>query len=212
MTLQIQPLERKDIAELAQIHCQAFPQSRSTQLGILYVRKMFKWFIKYQPSLGYVAKQDHRIVGYVVGAIGGYGRKLFRYALVEIAIGLITHPRLWAKESTFSLWKSYLRGLRPNHRNTKTGNGGNQGQPISAALAGIGVHPEKRGLGVGKALVQEFEIAAKNGGAETLTLSVSTNNLEARRLYEHCGWVQDNEDPATRSVHYTKRISYVNNI
>jgi len=210
MTLQIQPLEWEDIPELAKIHCQAFPKSRSTQLGTLYVRKMFKWFIKYQPSLGYVAKQDNRIVGYVVGAIGGYGRKLFRFTLFEILIGLVIHPRLWTRGSTYSLWTSYIKGLLPNQRNKKTDSDSNQGQPTSAALAGIGVHPEKRGLGVGKALVQEFEIAAKNLGTEKLTLSVSADNLQARRLYEHCGWVQDNEDLKTGSVHYSKRVVNVN--
>jgi len=208
MPLVIEPLRIEDVKEVAAIHSQAFPDSRSTQFGKLYVWKMFRWFLTYQPNLSFVAKQDGTIVGYVIGAIGGYGRKLFRHALLEIIVGLLTHPRLWFKRSTFSLWYSYTQGLLPRWVRKKVVAPGNANIPISAALAGIGVAPDNQGSGIGRALMNKFEQAAVQLGAQFLTLSVFANNQPARNLYEKSGWVLDNEDLATGSVHYSKNISY----
>lgn len=71
MEYELTRLKESDIPALARLHCKVFPDSRSTQLGQLYVRKMFKWFYITQPQLCFVAKQGNALVGYVVGAVGG---------------------------------------------------------------------------------------------------------------------------------------------
>jgi ribosomal protein S18 acetylase RimI-like enzyme len=207
MSLIIEPLRIEDVKEAAEIHRQAFPDSRSTQFGKLYVQKMFTWFLTYQPNLSFVAKQDGIIVGYVIGAIGGYGRKLFRYALLEVVVGLLMHPRLWFKRSTFLLWYSYLQGLLPKWVRNKVVTPSDANIPISAALAGIGVEPDCQGSGIGRMLMNRFEQAAVQQGAQFLTLSVFADNHPARKLYEKSGWIKDNEDLVSGSIHYSKNIS-----
>jgi len=205
MQYEIVSMKKEDILEVANLHCLAFPQSRSTRLGRPYVRKMFRWFLKYQPGLCFIARHDEEIAGYVVGAIGGYGRKLFRYALFEIILGLLTHPNLWHKTETFMLWRSYAKGLLPNFKKANPGKV-RINQTVSAALAGIGVIEAYQGQGIGKALTLAFEDAATCLGATRLTLSVHMNNTSARRLYESCGWVMDQENEEAQSAHYTKVI------
>lgn len=56
-------------------------------------------------------------------------------------------------------------------------------------VASMYVVPERRGYGVGKALMQELIAQAKHfDGLEQIQLSVLTTNLAARRLYESCGF------------------------
>jgi len=199
-------MQLPDINAAARLHCQAFPHSRSTKLGRPYVRKMFRWFVTNQPGLSLVARKDGEIVGYVVGAVGGYGRKLFRYAFLEVFLGLLIHPGLWFQSDTFLLWRSYLKGLFPQ----KASNPAQAGEVpilVRAALAGIGVDPEQQGQGVGSLLINGFENAAKDLGVGKLTLSVDKDNRRARRLYDSHGWHVDSENKEANTVHYMKVIA-----
>ena len=210
MNQQIRSLRESDIHGVAEAHCRIFPTSRSTLLGEGYVRKMFQWFLEKQPDLSFVCEYNGEIVGYVVGAIGGYGRKLFRYAFMDVVLGLLLHPKLWFKRDTYNLWSSYLKGLSPStliaERNVDAertmGSRANR-----AALAGIGIVPSMRGRGISKLLVQAFEQAARVQGVSSLGLSVEIDNVPARRLYETCGWRMDSMQAELNSAHYSKELS-----
>lgn len=99
-----------------------------------------------------------------------------------------------------------MKGLLPNRKPSQSSLPDQKSQILSAALAGIGVDPKTRGMGVGKALVLEFENAARSLQVGKLTLSVHLDNHSACRLYESCGWVMDNEDIDRNSAHYCKII------
>jgi ribosomal protein S18 acetylase RimI-like enzyme len=207
---QLRLLQKSDISRVADIHCLIFPTSRSTRLGKLYVRKMFYWFLEKQPALSFVFESNGEIVGYLIGAIGGYGRKLFRYALFEIVLGLMTHPGLWLRRDTFMLWHSYLQSLNPAVWMAERRQNERQHAiplPVKrAALAGIGIIPEMRGRGISKLMVQAFEQAAISQGASLLGLSVEIDNLPARHLYEKCGWKLDASQTELKSMHYSKEL------
>lgn len=206
MSHSIVAMEKSHINEVANLHRKVFPQSRSTKLGKPYVRKMFRWFITYQPELCLICIEKGKITGYVVGAIGGYGRKLFRYAFFEVLLGLLIHPKLWFQKNTFLLWRSYLKGLRPQPKKPGPLNT-DQNTIISAALAGIGVDNDQRGKGVGQSLVYAYEKAAKEAGAKKLTLSVQKDNHAAQKVYEKCGWYIDRMNVKANTVHYTKVVT-----
>jgi len=55
-------------------------------------------------------------------------------------------------------------------------------------LTKIMVHPDARGLGLGRAVVTALVDGADTFGAELLTLGVRGNNHGARALYESCGF------------------------
>jgi ribosomal protein S18 acetylase RimI-like enzyme len=56
-------------------------------------------------------------------------------------------------------------------------------------LAKIMVHPDARGLGLGRLVVETLIERAGSFGAELLTLGVRGNNHGAQSLYEACGFV-----------------------
>ncbi|MFJ6213835.1 GNAT family N-acetyltransferase [Streptomyces sp. NPDC092296] len=56
-------------------------------------------------------------------------------------------------------------------------------------IQGLGVDPDLRGRGVGRALVEAACERARSAGARRLTLRVLGHNAPARALYESCGFV-----------------------
>ena len=60
----------------------------------------------------------------------------------------------------------------------------------------IAVHPDWRGKGVGKALLQALEAHARQRGCCKLTLEVLTGNVRARESYLHFGFEDYALDPA----------------
>lgn len=204
-TLTIKKLEAADVEGVAEIHLEQFPRSRSTLLGRPYVRKMYRWFLTEQPELSIIIISDGRPVGFAVGAIGGYGRRLMRYALPEIIWGLVSHPMLLTRGETFNLWTSYAKALLPR-LGRREDSGSNISAEVKASLASIAVSKAAQGRGAGKALMAAFEVAARGQGATVLGLSVVAENTAARRLYEACGWKVQREDSDTGSAYYRKRL------
>lgn len=56
------------------------------------------------------------------------------------------------------------------------------------SITNVAVHPEKRGLGIGEALVREVIKLGDTLSLEYITLEVRESNTPARRLYEKCGF------------------------
>jgi len=60
-----------------------------------------------------------------------------------------------------------------------------------AQVVGMMVHPEARGRGTGRALLEAcIDLARRRRDTELLTLSVTSGSLEAIRLYESAGFVR----------------------
>lgn len=200
--LSVRIMRSSDLDQVIRIHIFQFPNSRSSQLGKPFLRRMYNWFIRYQTKLALVAEYNHTVIGYVVGSIGGYGRNIFRYALPQIVIGVISHPKMILRKETFSLWHSYIKGLLPRRSRKST----SQSLPdeINAALSSIAVDINYQGKGVGKELMQKFEAHAKELNANTASLTVEQDNPAAINLYESCGWTIDTQNE--QSVHFVKSL------
>jgi ribosomal protein S18 acetylase RimI-like enzyme len=56
-------------------------------------------------------------------------------------------------------------------------------RPAVARLNAIGVQPDLHGRGVGRFLLDQAEIVARDGGAVSLTLMTAETNVRARRLF-----------------------------
>lgn len=200
--MNIRPLRIEDLDAVTAIHLERFPDSRSTALGKPFLRKMYRWFIVNYPDLALAATIDDRVVGFAVGSIGGYGRRTFRYAIPEIAWGLVRHPRLIFRSSTFSLWKSFMRGLIPKSKK-KEETRPNHPDVADASFASLAV--SRSAQGAGPFLIIAFERAMKRKGVRLVAGTVLANNTVLRRVYENLGWEARGETPV--SVEYCKRLA-----
>lgn len=198
-----------DLQPVVEIHIEQFPGSRSTSLGRAYLDKMYRWFVERQPGLALVILDSGQVVGFAVGAIGGYGRKIFRYTLGEIALGMLLHPRLLFKNKTYQLWQSYLKGLSPA-RMKENGPPGGQDPPAAgerASLCSIAIARSAQGRGLGKALLYALEDRFRELGVSQIVLSVQSDNRPARRLYESCQWEAQADLAELGSTTYRKRLA-----
>ncbi|MDX1435519.1 MAG: GNAT family N-acetyltransferase [Anaerolineales bacterium] len=199
----IQKLAETDIPAVVEIHQDQFPRARSTRLGRPFVHKMYCWFLEAQPELALVARDGGQPVGFIVGAIGGYGRRIFRYAFPQAVLGMLRHPGLVLQKNTFTMWKSYARAFAPNQSAAST-----QGMRAGnrASLSSIAVAQSAQRKGVARALMAEFEASARRLAVERLDLSVGRENRPARHLYESCGWQPVEHLSAGGSVNYQKLL------
>lgn len=55
-------------------------------------------------------------------------------------------------------------------------------------LANVAVHPQRTGMGLGRALIAHAEAEAKSQGFGELRLSTHRDMPENLRLYQHLGW------------------------
>jgi [ribosomal protein S18]-alanine N-acetyltransferase len=70
----------------------------------------------------------------------------------------------------------------------------------------IAVAPDRRGRGVGKALLEALLAAAREDGFAALSLSVSRTNTPARALYERCGFRVVTDDDTEASLTMCVRL------
>ena len=209
----LRKLSLTDLSPIVNIHRECFPNSRSTSLGPFFLKKMYRWYLLYEPDLAFGVAIDNNLVGFVTGSISGSSRKRFKYAFFEILFAFVLYPHLIFKPDIFEEWQGYLMSILvwPKKNNYLVSSspqttGVVSPLPIKAALDSIAVSSYARGEGIGKMLVNAFEVAAQQKGAGFMSLGVEYDNLAARRLYENCGWHVVHEDKAKNTASYHKMI------
>jgi ribosomal protein S18 acetylase RimI-like enzyme len=163
--------------------------------------KMYRWFLTNQPKLALVAFEDKTIVGFGICVVGGYGRRIFRYAFLEIVWAVIWHFRIMLNKKMFKLWTSYVRGLLPENRNITQAETSKK-----ASLASIAVSKAMQKKGIGNLLLAGLEEACRKQGLQRIGLTVEADNSAARRLYEKSGWDLVKKDTNLNAIYYSKRL------
>lgn len=205
----IREMKPTDISRVAYIHSLCFRNSRSTKLGSPFLRRMYRWYITYQPHLSIVAILNENIVGFVTGAIGGNSaRKRFRYTFWHIILGFCKNPTLIFEERILKNWRVLMPGLLLRSSWFKDGKKSLR-NGFKVTLDSIAVDPTVRGQNIGSMLVIAFEKAAKEQGATYLGLGVESDNTTARNFYERCGWTLSHENLTGKSANYVKDLTQI---
>ncbi len=193
-------LTPEDLPQVAQIHCNAFPQSALTRLGSEAVRRYYEWQLlgPHQAlALGCVA--DGALAGFCFagvfkGALSGFLRRNRAYLLRC----LLRRP--WLIASPLIRERGAL-GLRLLRRRPAPSRASEQRPPgRSFGVLSIAVQPAHQGRGLGKLLMEQVEQTARQAGYARLTLSVHPDNLQAIGFYQRLGWRQLSEDGVWRGV------------
>lgn len=210
--IKVRAMTTTDMNEVIAIHAKGFPASRSTKLGKPFLRKMYEWFILFQPDLSFVALQGDKVIGFVTGTKGwGGGHRRFKYTFWYIIWGFLRQPHFFFSVEMYKASRNYLRVLLRNMTRKKAKNKENTQLNLSApklmkfTLDSIAVHPDARGMKIGQMLNSAFEESAKKNGAAYLALGVEYDNNTARRFYEYCGWDLVHDDIEQNSANYIKK-------
>ena len=186
--MQIRPLHQRDLESLVEIHHARFPSHRSTSLGRPFLRRMYGWFLRHHPAFCLVAEDNGQVQGFIVAAVGGYGRPIFRYSLLQIAWGLGLNPRVVLKRSTFHLWRMYLRALLPQRKKNRATNP----SPVCLSLASMAVTESAGSAGL--FLLAEVEKTARRERIGSIAATVENNNPKVIRLYSKLGYSIDSRN------------------
>jgi ribosomal protein S18 acetylase RimI-like enzyme len=204
--IKIRPLKLEDVRQVAQVHNESFPASRSTKLGLPFLRKMYTWYLFNQPKLAFVAVLGQDVVGFVTGTYGwGGGRQRFRYTFWQIFWGFVRRPALLFSPEMFEQSLSLVKGLFSQRKAQAVVIEDKNG--VKVTLDSIAVSPQARGQNLGVRLIESFENSARQLGGGYLALGVEYDNPAARRLYENCGWQVVYEDKDKNMASYQKVIA-----
>lgn len=112
--------------------------------------------------------------GQVVGICAGYGLARYARMTVEHTAQL---QKFYGMKRVFSIVQRnwHLSSLMPPPG------------PREHYVAHVAVRPEMRGLGVGRAIIEQQIESARRLGRRRLALDVEVSNAPARALYERCG-------------------------
>ncbi len=178
MDAKVLPLASQDMKKVVDIHIRAFPDFFLTFLGSRFLREFYKSFLYDDQGIGFVAVENGRTLGAIVGPFkpaGYFKRLLLRkwYAFCFASIGAVLRKPAVIKRLFRAV---FYRGQAP------------QGQD-RALLSSIAVSPDTQGKGVGKALVMKWldAVSARGGKGAFLTTDVENNNV-VNSFYHSLGW------------------------
>lgn len=186
----------KQLYKIAACHSACFPNSLSTKLGFNYVVKSMEWFLVNPNRFLFHVQEGDNIIGYCGGFVprfygDGSSSGMLQHAFSNAVAGIIRKPWLILNEEVRPhyrfLWLNIKRKLSGKSIPLDSKNSEPK-IPQHVGLVVIGVHPDYRGSGVAKLLMEEFENKAKSYHKQELILSVKTNNHRAINAYKKFGW------------------------
>jgi glycosyltransferase involved in cell wall biosynthesis/ribosomal protein S18 acetylase RimI-like enzyme len=186
-TLTIVPIaEGAMLDDIAELHLDAFAGFLNTLLGRGYVKAFITWFIRNKKTIALAAiDENHKVVGYALGAPVGYSARLNR------DLGLVTAARILVRP--WLICNSRFRSVLVERMRSLIDQRGNASQALelpcpSMSLVAIGVASAQRRSKIGQRLMQAVEAKARDSEIRSLVLSVYESATAARRFYEQCGW------------------------
>lgn len=191
--VRVRAMHACDLDFVTRLHRDEFPSNVVTRLGFALLRAYYASFVASPHAVAYAAEVDGNVVGYLVGIVrlGPHRRRLLTRHVILLApaaaIGAIARPQL-----AMTLLKTRLarrRATRRTHEMPVAEHSGAPAEPTIAVLSHVAVARSHRGLGLGAALVGQFEREATATGVDRLCLA-TTEESGAQGFYERRGWVQ----------------------
>lgn len=181
--IQIRAAQASDIAQMVQVHLQAFPGFFLSLMGPRFLNLLYSGFLNHPTGISLVAftqGKPSEVIGFVVGTTQPQG--FFSQLLKQrwFAFGLASlWPLLRRPSLVFvKLWSAlFYRGESlPD-------------QPNAALLSSLGVLPAMQGQRTGQQLVSAFLAHAQTAGASAVYLTTDqSNNIKANQFYTRLGF------------------------
>lgn len=173
--------EQKDIAEVARLHMEVFPDFFLTSLGFSFLEELYSGFLSNQTGIFLVAKIDNIVVGFTAGStdpkyfFSRLRRKRFIFFALKALPSVLKNP--------FPVCKKLLQAI--TYRGESCGV-----NTTSALLSSIGVSQHYRGTKLAEELLLEFEREVLKNGVQRVYLTTdASNNERANAFYQRLGYV-----------------------
>lgn len=199
--IEIYELSGEDLTTITEIHRSAFPETALTKLGGETVRRYYEWQMDHaENALIIGAFVREKMAGFCFGgrfkdATSGFLKHNKFYILWRI----LSHPwlvrdRIFRERILFGikvLRKKMIRKAREKRlaKDASLKKAGESDTRLNSfGILSIAVDDRFQGEGVGYELMRASEDAARRRKYKQMNLSVHTDNWQAIRFYEKCGW------------------------
>jgi len=193
----VRRVESDDLAAVARVHCDAFPDAAITRLGLGAVRRYYAWQCEpVHDAVNLVAQQGGQLVGFCFagvfrGAMTGFLKRNIVYLLCLVA----GHPRNLVDRRFRTRVRSgvkllYRHGIKRVRGSAPSRPAAAPERPRSFGILAIATDPRQAGRGIGRALMEAAEAEARRRGFARMHLSVDPGNQRAIRFYEGLGWTR----------------------
>lgn len=180
MSYIITNIQSKYVAQIVDVHIEAFPDFFLTFLGPRFLKEFYDSFTYDPTGVGFVAQDSDTgdILGVIVGPVvpDGYFRRLLKRRWWAFCLASVTAV---LKRPTVirRLFRAVFYRGEPL-----------QG-PKRALLSSIAVRSSAQGQGIGKKLVNAWCSEVKKRGSTGCYLTTDTRNNDAiNQFYQRCGW------------------------
>jgi ribosomal protein S18 acetylase RimI-like enzyme len=190
-TIKIIEAGQAHVSGMAQCHTKSFPGRFMTEMGYNWLCALYRFFIKHHGGICRVAADANgKVVGLAVGGDPHIREEFLGYAPFRYP-----HLIFWKFLSKRIVRRVLLQELvRKLHRKHAAAHSGDTKTPSNVVRSGnllsICVLPDCEGTGVGRKLIESFQLACAAEGYERLTLSVLKQNSHAVAFYKKHGWHQ----------------------
>ncbi len=173
-------MTRDTLDDVVRVHLEAFPGFFMAQLGPRFLREYHRCVADYPNGILLTEEENGRCVGLVAGFVDPASfyrelrRRRLRLALAAFS-GVVGRPR-----RLVTLVRNYgrARGAAMHEPDEK-----------SAELSSLAVSPAVAGRGIGRRLVARFISAARDRGADHVTLTTDARGNDAvNRFYQRLGF------------------------
>lgn len=200
--MRIRQATSEDVIAVAEVHVTAFPKFFLTTMGRRFLRELYSGFLNHSSGILLVAEEAGAVVGFVAGTSSpniffpAIRKRRGLYFLVSALPALFRNPIVVARKLYSAV---FYRGDSPV--NLENG----------ALLSSIAVVPEALGKGVGRDLLEQFELemCSRSAGFVYLTTD-QVGNDRVNAFYRKCGYHEDSRffQQARRAMlRYVKSIS-----
>jgi|Deesub1362B_J571_1020462.scaffolds.fasta_scaffold00444_24 ribosomal protein S18 acetylase RimI-like enzyme len=150
-----------------------------------------KYYLRYEPESCFVAEANREIIGYVLGCKNPLKYTLIFYPLIAIPLFLKAFfkclTKKYNKESREFIQRLITRGSRERPK-----------RPKKAGHLHINIKEEYRGLGIGRALVENlFHYFLKKGVTKVYGELTFVENRQTEEFYTKHGFIIYDKKPTT---------------
>jgi ribosomal protein S18 acetylase RimI-like enzyme len=189
--VQVRAATDRDLAGIARLHIQAFPESVLGELGEEAVRRNYRWQLEGPHDLtALVATDGDELVGFLFGGV--FRGSTIGFVKAErwfLARKVLRHPRILLRGVGWSRVGLALR-LLARRSPTAQAEHPDAVPRRSLGVLAIAVDPTAQGRGIGRLLMGEVARDAVRQGFEAMHLTVHPSNVRAREFYRSLGWVE----------------------
>lgn len=201
----IDELTFTDLADVAEIHIEAFGDSVLSLMGAEIVAAYYAWRLQETPDalLMGAREPNGRLIGIVLS--GTFARSIEGFLLSHLAAAaaaVVKHPGRFVNLGVVARGWSVLRTRITNVRRTNTAVGS---APEHPSYRGMSLAVRQGGMGAGAAvsLMRTMERRVRESGVTEMGTTVRRANTDALALFTRLGWVPYGETASHVSLKRT---------